>query len=47
MHPIKFLWNELYRDYWGIPTARWDEKGRREETAWWRPSRKRSRRDRQ
>lgn len=47
MHPVGYLFDEIYRDYWGIPAAsRRRERKRPEAPSWrWRKTRPSSDRD--
>ncbi|WP_274629339.1 hypothetical protein [Arvimicrobium flavum] len=39
MHPVKFLMDEIYHDYWGIPERRQGRVRRREALGKWFRSR--------
>jgi hypothetical protein len=36
MHPVSYLFEEIYRDYWGIPTAERRHERKRSELPAWR-----------
>ena len=36
MHPVSYLFEEIYRDYWGIPRAGERRERKRAEEAGWR-----------
>ncbi|WP_442578033.1 hypothetical protein ACSBOB_21060 [Mesorhizobium sp. ASY16-5R] len=39
MHPVRFLFEEIYRDYWGIPRGRKEPARRASEAPGWLRSR--------
>ena len=36
MHPVSYLFEEIYRDYWGIPAAERRRERKRPEPPVWR-----------
>ena len=36
MHPVSYLFEEIYRDYWGIPVAEQRRERKRPEAPTWR-----------
>jgi len=36
MHPVAYLFEEIYRDYWGIPSAERARERKRPEAPTWR-----------
>ena len=36
MHPVNYLFEEIYRDHWGIPQAERPARKRRDAPAWQR-----------
>ena len=36
MHPVSYLFEEIYRDYWGIPAAERRRERKRPELPAWR-----------
>jgi len=34
MHPVNFLFHEIYRKHWGIPAKREPSRTRHEQPAW-------------
>ena len=42
MHPVQYLFKDIYRDYWGIPLDERPSRNRRDAPAWQRAPRARS-----
>ena len=47
MHPVSYLFEEIYRDYWGIPKAERARERKRPEGPAWRRRQPRHRSDQQ
>jgi hypothetical protein len=42
MHPVSYLFEEIYRDYWGIPRASERRERKNPNTPMWRRERQRA-----